>query len=131
MEVLTDPKLCRTVTDQYPDYFTFDAEDWFSNPDNYALKEGENIGFAEPKDNGVYWVHFCFHTARGKQALDLTKRLLINLFENKPAKIAIGIISKENKKALWVVRVVGFTSLGEVETKNGLCEMFYFIKENI
>lgn len=126
IERIYDTLECREITDHYPDYFTFDAEDWFSKPDNYALKEGENIAFAEPKISGTYWVHFCFHTARGRSAIDLTKRMVKKLFDDCPITTAIGLIEEGNRKARWLIRQVGFQSLGMTDTKNGSCEMFYF-----
>lgn len=126
---LTDPKECRTVTDRYPDYFTFDVDKWFANGDNYALKEGNNIAFGEYKSPGVYWVHFCFDTARGKEAIQLTKDMFDEFCKACPVKIAIGLIEVGNKKAHWLIRQVGFKSLGEVKTHNGFCEMFYLTRE--
>jgi hypothetical protein len=122
---LTDSQLCRTVTDLYPDYFTFDAETWFSDARNYAVIEGQNVGFAEYKAVGVYWVHFCFHTARGRDAIELTKRMLSQLKADNKVTAVIGLIEKRNRKAKWLIRQVGLQSIGEVYTHNGLCEMFY------
>lgn len=130
MERLYDPDICRSVTDKYPDYFTFDVEEYFSNPMNYTAFKGENIGFAEYKNPGTYWVHFCYHTAKGKEAVNLAQDMLNALFRDCPAKIAIGLIEMGNRKARWVVRQAGFKSLGETETKNGMCEMFYWTKDN-
>ncbi len=124
MERLTDPVKCRQVTDKYLRYFTFDVEDWFSKPENYALIEGENIAFGEYKSPGIYWVHFCYHTARGRQAIELTKDFLQEFYKEAPVKTSIGLIHKDNKKARWLIRQVGFTSIGMIDTKNGECEMF-------
>jgi hypothetical protein len=129
MERLTDPVLCRQVTDKYKRYFTFDVEDWLSKEGHYALIDGENIAFAEEKEAGQYFVHFCFHTARGREAIDLTKKMYKWLCENYPLKSAIGLIELDNKRARWLIRQVGFTSLGEVTTPLGRCEMFY--KESV
>ena len=30
LRLLKDPTTCKTVTDKYPDYFTFEEEEWFS-----------------------------------------------------------------------------------------------------
>lgn len=125
MKRLVDPAECRTVTDKHPDYFTFNVEEWFSNTENYAYKEGDNVAFGEYKSPGVYWVHFCFDTAKGREAINLTKRMFKQLSEDTPLKVAIGLIHVDNKKAKWLIRQVGFQSLGLVDTKNGVCEMFY------
>lgn len=127
---VTNAEDCKLITDKYPEHFTFEADEWFSNKQNYSVKENDNIGFAEYKSPGIYWVHFCFNSARGRQAICLAKEMVLNLFDNRPTNLVIGLIENNNKKAKWVVRQVGFVSLGLVETKIGLCEMFYFIKEN-
>jgi len=129
MRRLTDPAECRRVTDKHPQYFTFDVDAWFANADNYALMEGDNIAFGEYKKPGVYWVHFCFDTARGREAIQLTKDMFEEFCRVCPVKTAIGLIEVNNRKARWLIRQVGFKSLGEVETENGLCEMFYSTKE--
>jgi hypothetical protein len=128
MKQLRDPVVCRQIADKYPRYFTFDVEDWFSKAENFALIEGENIGFAEYKSPGVYWVHFCFHTARGRQAINLTKEMLSVLFRERDVASVLGLIEAENKKARWLVKQAGLTSLGLVQTKLGLCEMFYLTR---
>ena len=129
MERLTDPAECRAVTDIHPDYFTFDVEKWLSEPRNYAYKEGDNVAFGEYKSPGVYWVHFCYDTARGREAIDLTKRMFKQLCEDTPLKTAIGFIHVDNRKARWLIRQVGFTSLGFTETEDGLREIFYSPKD--
>lgn len=50
MNRLTDPSKCRKITDKYPRYFTFDVEEWFANPNNYAVIDGDNIAFGEYKN---------------------------------------------------------------------------------
>lgn len=125
MHRLIDPLECRSVTDKHLNYFTFDVDEWFSNDKNYALKEGENIAFGEYKADGVYWVHFCFDTAKGREAIDLTRRMFKEFCSRRPVKTAVGLIEVNNKKAKWLIRQVGFESLGIVDTKNGPCEMFY------
>ena len=122
---LTDIAECKEVTDKHPDYFSFDVEDWFKQPMNYALKDGKNISFGEYKSPGVYWVHFCFDTARGREAINLTKKMFKEFCTQCPVNIAIGLIHKDNRKALWLIRQVGFKSLGLTDTENGVCEMFY------
>ena len=131
MHRVTDPQECRKVTDKYPRYFTFNVEAWLSDPANYALQEGENIAFGEYKSPGVYWVHFCFHTARGREAIQLTEAFFIKFCQLFPVKTVIGLIETDNKKAKWLVRQSGFQSLGEVETKIGPCEMFYRTKGKV
>lgn len=129
MRRCSDAIECKQITDKHPQYFTFDVEAWFSNPENYALIEDGNIAFGEYKAPGVYWVHFCFDTARGREAIQLTKDMFEEFCRVCPVHTAIGLIEVGNRKARWLIRQVGFKSLGEVMTENGMCEMFYSTKE--
>lgn len=129
MRRLKNAKECREVTNKHLDYFTFDADDWFSCERNFAFIQGANIGFGEWKKPGVYWVHFCFDEAKGRQAIELTKQMFKELCKATDLQIAIGLIHVDNKKAKWLIRQVGFKSLGEVMTENGMCEMFYSTRE--
>ena len=128
---LVDSAQCREVTDNYPQYFTFDVENWFSCDDNYAVISEDNIGFAEYKKPGVYWVHFCFNSARGREAINLTRDMLLKLVKERPVSVVVGLIEVNNRKARWLIRKVGLRSLGEITTENGLCEMFYSSSEEI
>lgn len=128
MQRLVDVARCREITDKHLDYFTFNVEKWFANPNNYAIIDGDNVGFGEYKKPGVYWVHFCFDTAKGREAIELTKAMFKKLCDDCPVKIGVGLIALENRKARWLVRQAGFKSLGEIMTENGLCEMFYLTR---
>jgi len=128
---LTSVEACKEITDRYPDYFTFDAEAWFVNPKNWACVEGLNAGFAEWKSDGNYWVHLCCHEARGRAAVELTKRMVRFLCEDTNLRTAVALISVENRKACWLIRQVGFKSLGLVDSgNNGICEMFFLTGED-
>ena len=128
MERLLCPKRCREVTERHPQYCTFDVEEWFLEDRNYALIEGENIAFGEWKKPGLYWVHFCFDEAKGREAINLCRKMFFEFCRVRPVWIAIGLIALDNRKARWLIRQVGFHSLGETETENGPCEMFYSVR---
>jgi hypothetical protein len=127
---LHSAKDIRSVTDHYPEHFTYDFETWIEEPLNFAYKSGDNLGFGEFKSPGVYHVHFCFHTARGRAAISLSKDLLRRLFKDTQFNSIVGLIHEDNKKARWTIRQVGLRSLGLIETKNGPCEMFYLTKKD-
>lgn len=122
---LVSPDRCREVIKPYREFSDFDPDDWFSKSENYALIEGDNIGMAEYKSPGVYWVHFVYNTARGRAAVDLASAMLKDLCSNRAVNHCIGLIAADNKKAKWVVRQAGMKSLGELDTDIGRCEMFY------
>jgi hypothetical protein len=126
---VADLKTVRGIIQNHPDYFDVDLTEWLANPLNLALQEGQNIAFAEFKSPGVYWVHFCFDEARGRRAIELTQKMFSEFCRLRPVQTAIGMIALENRKARWLIRQVGFTSLGEVDGPAGPSEMFYATKE--
>lgn len=128
IERLTSAERCREVTNKHLDYFTFDASAWFADIRNHAYIEDKNIAFAEYKSPGHYHVHFCFDTARGRQAIDLCHSMLSHLAKDTDWQTIVGIVVKENRKAVVVVRRLGMKYLGDIETKNGPSEMFYMTR---
>lgn len=128
MHRLIDPLECRELIKDNLEYFTFDEEEWLSNLDNYALVSGDNVAFAEYKLPGVYWVHFCFNSARGRKAISLVKEIREAFIHTKEVRALIGLIELKNKKARWLIRQAEFESLGEIETHLGRCELFYWLK---
>ena len=129
MKRLSCPSRCREITKNHQRYFTFDEDSWFSDDRNYAVEHGDDAAFAEYKSPGIYWVHFCFNTARGRKAIDLVEEIFNYFCSRREVKTVVGLIEVGNKKALWLIRQCGFSTLGEVPTKIGLCEMFYRNKD--
>lgn len=125
MKRLLDYKECQRVTSLQREYFTFDEETWLANQKNYALIEEDNIAFAEYKKEGVYEMHLCFNSARGKAALLLVEKMLQKFATERDVSVMVGLIHKDNRKTNALVRRLGFTSAGLVETSNGSCELFY------
>jgi hypothetical protein len=125
MRRLVNPEEAKKVTKGYPLDFTFDIKSWLANPDNYALIEGRNIAFGEKKGDGIYHVHFCFDEARGRTAIELTRRMLSAFYHACPVRVCVGLIREDNRRARWLIRQVGFTSLGMTDTDDGRREMFF------
>lgn len=117
------------IVKNHLNYFTFDVITWLSNKENVALIKGNNATFGEYKSPGVYWVHFCYNDVKGREAIELTKAFLQEFYSIAPVKTSVGLIVVENKKARWLIRQVGFSSAGLIETANGLCEMFLHFNE--
>jgi hypothetical protein len=124
MQQLTDPTECRQITDKYPNYFTFEVEEYLANPLNFAYKEGRNIGFGEYKRPNNYWVHFCCDEARGRSAIELCKRMVKQLLKDTNNANLVGLVNVVNRPTRWLIRQVGFKSVGFVETLDGECEIF-------
>lgn len=87
------------------------------------LVEGENIGFATYEYEGVYNPHY-FLKVRGREALDFTKRMMREAFDNYGVKVFRGMTPVENKKARWAARQLGLTSYGIIENPTGDFELF-------
>lgn len=130
MKRLMDPVICKAITDKHKDYFTFDEDKWFSNLNNFGYIEGQNVGFGEFKSPGCYWVHLCCDEAKGREAVELTKKMVGMLYEDTQFNSLVALIHVDNKKAKWLIRQVGFKSLGVTDTPNGLCEMFCLTKKD-
>jgi hypothetical protein len=126
---LIDPIKCRLVVEKYPKYFTFDIDEWLNNPLNYALIDGDNIAFAEYKKEGVYWVHFCFDTARGREAISLANKMKDAFCRNFNNPVLIGLVAAENKPAVFVTKKMGFRHLDFVTTEHGLTHIMYYKKD--
>lgn len=99
----------------------FDPEEIVSDLFNVLLwDETDNYSLFEYVGNGNYEGHFFFASARGKQALELSKEML-RFLKKADTKInnVHGLVSKENKKTRWIARQLGFKYVGEVETEAG------------
>lgn len=131
MKRLTNPVECHQITDKNLEHFTFNVEEWLADDRNYALVCGDNAGFAEFKSPGTYYVHFCYNTARGREAINLASNMLKDLVNAKPVKIILGCIDVHNKKARWLIRQLGFKSAGLVESLNGVDEIFYLPSKEV
>lgn len=126
-----NPVEVRSVTDLYPRYFTFDCEGWLSNVSNFAYKTGDNVAFAEDKGGGTYWVHFCYHSSRGRTAINLTRQCVKALLKDTIFKVLVGLIEEGNRPAKWLIRQVGFRSVGLTDSPNGVCEMFILTNKDL
>lgn len=102
---------------------------WFNMPKNLMFVEDDNAGLATYEYYGVYNVHWYF-TVRGREAIELAKRMIVNLFENYDAELIRGMIETKLKASRWACRQVGLTSHGIiVDPRFGEMEMFTATKD--
>lgn len=102
---------------------------WFNMPSNLMFVEGDNVGLATYEYPGVYGVHWYF-TCRGREAIELAKRMIKNLFENYDAITIRGMVKENLRASRWATRQVGLKSYGMVDDpKFGRNEMFITTKE--
>lgn len=124
-----DLDLLLKITGEYNIAPPEDFIKWFNMPMNLMFVEGDNIGLATYEYSGVYNVHW-YYTARGREAIELAKRMIANLFENYGAEIIRGMIETKLKASRWACRQVGLTSHGIIyDPKYGECEMFTATKD--
>lgn len=93
-------------------------DDFWSRPHNLMFVEDGNVGLATLEYPGVYSVHWYFKV-RGRDAINLGKRMVANLFENYGAETVRGVISKHLKASRWACRQLGFKSYGFVTYADG------------
>lgn len=91
----------------------FDPFLWLLNPRNVCLKEGDNLTLFEYEEGGVYAGHI-FFTSRGRDAVNLSRKMLSHFFENYPVKAVIGYTPMSKKGALWLMRQLGFQDEGSI-----------------
>jgi hypothetical protein len=124
MRRTTDPEDLAIAIANDPEYFKdVSITKWLTDPDNICIIEGEDVSLFDYKTEGVYWGHY-FFTSRGKEASDLAKAVLEHVFNEYPVVLIVGLTPIANRKARWMARHIGMTSMGFSETVDGLCELF-------
>lgn len=112
------------------DLLSFDLKQWQEDPSNILLSDGKDnfalFGYEFPR---AYQGHYAFLSARGKEAIRLSRLFLSQMFDDYGARLIFGLTPLENKKALWMSRRVGFQSQGIVETLEGESQLFTLLKE--
>lgn len=115
---------------KYADYFkNADVREWLDDTKNIAIVEGDNVALFEYKSPGVYWGHYFYSSARGREAINLSGRILKHVLHKYPITTLLGLTLEANKPARWLSRQIGMNSLGLVETINGQCELFFLDKD--
>ena len=91
---------------------------FFDDPNSYMFVEDNNVGLAVCDYNGLYTVHWYFEK-RGREAINLAKQMIANLFVNYGAKAVRGLIKEHMKASRWACRQVGLKSLGFITFADG------------
>lgn len=122
-----DPCLIEEAIGLYPfEDIILDAKAWIDTPENFALTDDRgNIGMFETFTPGVYTGHYFFKD-KGKAAKELAIKMLAEAFET--AEIVRGLTPVKHKAALYMTRMLGFKSYGEVDTWIGPCVIFMMTK---
>lgn len=99
-----------------------DPHNWLADPRNIVLFEDGNCAMFLWRWIGIYEAHVLF-TKRGQQALDLGSLMLTAMFRS-GAGMILSVVSKERRAASWFARQLGFNFRGEIESIEGLSEMY-------
>jgi hypothetical protein len=99
-----------------------DPERWLADPRNVILIEGDNAALCLWRWIGIYEIHALF-TARGKTALGLAQQWIEAMLGG-GAQMMLCVIPKKRKQAIWFARKAGFQFRGDIETIEGLSEMY-------
>jgi hypothetical protein len=99
-----------------------DGEDptrWLAEPRNVLLLDGPNCLMFLWRWVGIYEVHIQF-TAKGREAQRVCRAML----DAMPAALLLAVIPKEKRHVGLFARRMGFQFRGEIETIEGLSEMY-------
>jgi hypothetical protein len=114
-----DLDLLIKATESVRDFVSVEAlKHWIEMPRNRMFVEGDSVGLATYEYPGLYSVHWYFKV-RGKDAINLGKRMIAHLFNHSDAKAIRGLIKTRLKAARWAARQVHFTSVGVVTYPDG------------
>lgn len=114
------------------DWVGFDTESLVSKEGNILLTDGtDNYAMFEVSSSeGVVKGHYLFGSARGREAVNLSKRFLSKLFNDYPAiNVVIGRTPTYQKGALWLNKQLGFTSIGSEEINDKTYEIVALTRE--
>lgn len=92
---------------------------WLADPRNILLLEGRNCLMFLWRWVGIYELHIQF-TAKGRAAETICRAML----DAVPAAMLLAVIPKEKRNVCLFARRMGFGPRGEIETIEGLCEMY-------
>lgn len=102
---------------------------WLDNEKNIALSDEKgNVSLFEFNQDGLYTGHYFYH-CRGKDAFDLAKSQLNEMFSNYDVRIIRGLTPVDNLGARWMSKKIGFTSYGIEDTFAGPCELFILTRQ--
>lgn len=108
------------------DAIGFDPQSLVEKKGNVLLTDGEtNYSLFEEQGPNIYYGHYLFNNVKGRQAISLARDMLETLKKLRPNAEAVrGVISKDNKKAVWITRQLGFEYLFSHKTEVGLVEIY-------
>lgn len=128
-----DYEVLRKAVEPYKDRWNLDDfKLWMCIPYNVMLVEGEDVGLGTFEYPGVYSVHWYYKNARGREAINLGKKMCKYLFDKCDAKTLRAFVSEDLKASRWATRQVGFKSLGMIKFPDSkqADELYYMTKQD-
>lgn len=104
-------------------HINVDVLEWIKDPRNLALEEDGNFGVFEYNWDHVYTGHY-FFKVRGKEAKELSIRMLRIAFEEYEMQTVRGLTPIEHRGAVMMTRWLGFEDHGTIDTEAGPCWIF-------
>lgn len=123
------PSLMETMGPYEDELEGFHPEGWLANEENVCLTDGAgNFTLFERSLPGTVTGHY-FLRARGREALDLCKEFLREIFEGPyGVEQIVGLTPLNKRGALWMNRQLGFKPEGVVDTTAGPAQMVVLTK---
>lgn len=106
----------------------FDFKGWLDNHNHVMYEEGGSVGLCTFEYTGLYTVHWYFKV-RGREAINLGRKMLDDLFTNHGAEAVRGLTRIDIKAARWAARQLGMKSYGIVTYPEGEYELFCMTKD--
>ena len=130
IEVRKDWRLLVKATESVRDICPLeDLATWYTLPKCLMLIDGQDVGLATYDYPGVYTVHW-YYQSRGRDAIELAKKMCALMFTDYGAQALRGIIKHRLKASRWATRQVGFKSTGFVTDAHGEeCEVLCATKD--
>lgn len=102
--------------------------DWIANPENVALRLGDNIALFDAEDDGIFQVHFLFNSP-GREALRFARETFRKMFVEYGAKLIFGLVPEFLRQAKIFARWAGGKLVGVRDTPHGPCELYVLSKD--
>lgn len=106
----------------------FEPLSFILDRDNIVLTNGKDYAVFQYTSFGTYTGHY-FFKSRGREAIEVGKQFINELFNEHKAVMIIGFTPVEYKAAKWMNRQLGFKPGPTVETPEGDCQLYTLIKE--
>ncbi len=120
-----DPEIVKNALALYPyNPIDLDVDMWLRDRNNLAFKtEDGSVAMFEWVRPGLFDGHYFFHV-RGREAINLSRQIIQEVYENYGVKAIRGFTPVQHKAAIWMSKHLGFKPMAIVPTDIGDCVLF-------